>query len=97
MYVTNGLSFILVAAGIDLALPVSVTVGGRVLDPDQYTVTDITPVNVVLDSAPEPGEQVTVSITQAITWYQPGVNTPSDGVPLQETDTQAARFIRGEI
>jgi len=34
--------------------------------------------------------------TIAQSWYQPGNGTPSNGQPLQVTDTLAARFIRGE-
>jgi hypothetical protein len=29
-----------------------------------------------------------------LSWYQPGVSTASDGRPLQETNTIAARFFR---
>jgi hypothetical protein len=31
-----------------------------------------------------------------LNWYQPGLDTPSDGVPLQQTDTPQAKFLRGE-
>lgn len=44
-----------------------------------------------------PPEGVEVAIVQrrGVTWYAPGINTPSDGVALQETETRAARFLRG--
>jgi len=46
--------------------------------------------------APPAGVEVTVLVRQcATTWYQLGDGTPSDGVALQDTDTQAARFLRG--
>jgi len=46
--------------------------------------------------APAAGVEVTVLVRQcATTWYQPGSGTASDGIALQDTDTQAARFLRG--
>ena len=55
-----------------------------------------TPVSVVFDTAPADGVEVTILVRRGVTWYNPGVGTPSDGVPLQDTDNQAARFLRGE-
>ena len=49
------------------------------------------------DIAPPAGVEVTILVRRGVTWYAPGVDTPSDGRPLQVTDTQAARFLRGEI
>jgi hypothetical protein len=54
-------------------------------------VTDIDPVSPLL--APPPGVEVTILQRRGTSWYQPGVNTASDGIALQETDTQAARFL----
>jgi hypothetical protein len=34
-------------------------------------------------------------VRQGVTWYQQGVNEASDGIALQDTNTQAARFLRG--
>jgi len=46
--------------------------------------------------APPAGIDVTILVRQcATTWYQLGVGTPSNGIALQDTDTQAARFLRG--
>jgi hypothetical protein len=45
--------------------------------------------------APPAGVEVTILVRQGVTWYQQGVNEASDGVALQDTDTQAARFLRG--
>jgi len=45
--------------------------------------------------APQAGVEVTILVRHGVTWYQQGVNEASDGVALQDTDTQAARFLRG--
>jgi hypothetical protein len=46
-------------------------------------------------TAPAAGVEVTILVRQGLTWYQQGVNEASDGIALQDTDTQAARFLRG--
>jgi hypothetical protein len=46
-------------------------------------------------TAPAAGVEVTILVRQGVTWYQQGVNEASDGIALQDTDTQAARFLRG--
>jgi hypothetical protein len=46
--------------------------------------------------APAEGSEVTILVRQGVTWYQQGATTASDGVSLQDTDTLAARFLRGE-
>ena len=62
-----------------------------------YTITDPGPmVTVEFDTAPADGVQVTILVRRGVTWYAPGLTTPSNGVALQDTDTQAARFLRGE-
>jgi len=46
--------------------------------------------------APPAGVDVTILVRQcATTWYQIGDGTASDGIALQDTQTQAARFLRG--
>jgi hypothetical protein len=71
----------------------------------RWFVTDFDPVAiefVVDDTAipplvpPTAGVEVTVLVRRGVTWYAPGVGTPSNGQALQETDTDAARFLRGE-
>ena len=74
---------------------VQVYVGG-ILQTTGYTVTNDAPVTVVFDTAPTMGYQVSIRVKTGLGWYNPGPSTPSNGVPLQETDTLAARFIRGE-
>ena len=47
-------------------------------------------------TAPAAGNDVTILVRRGKSWYQPGANTPSNGVALQETNTRAARFFRGD-
>jgi hypothetical protein len=44
-------------------------------------------------SAPAAGSEVTILQRRGVTWYDPGVGTPSNGVALQETNNVAARFL----
>ena len=60
-----------------------------------YTITGSNPVIVEFDNAPASGVEITILVRRGVTWYAPGSGTPSDGVPLQETNTPAARFLRG--
>jgi hypothetical protein len=46
--------------------------------------------------APAVGSEVTILVRRGVTWYEQGATTASNGVALQDTDTQAARFLRGE-
>jgi hypothetical protein len=60
----------------------------------RYFVTDFGPLAIEFDGlAPAAGSEVTILQRRGITWYAPGVGTPSDGVALQETNTIAARFL----
>lgn len=73
---------------------VEVWVGGtRVVD--GYTITNDSPVTVIFDTAPAAGTGITILVRRGVNWYQPGIDTPSNGVALQDTNTQAARFLRG--
>jgi hypothetical protein len=71
----------------------------------RYFVTDYNPLAVefIVDNsvfppltAPAAGSDVTILVRQGVTWYAPGDGTASDGIALQDTETQAARFLRGE-
>lgn len=73
---------------------VQVYVGG-ILQTSGYTIADPGPLTVVFDSAPESGYQISIRVRRGLNWYNPGPGTASDGIPLQETTTLAARFIRG--
>jgi len=46
--------------------------------------------------APPDNVEVTILVRRALSWYQPGDGTASDGIALQETNTPAARFLRGQ-
>ena len=60
----------------------------------RYFVTDFGPLSIEFDGlAPAAGVEVTILQRRGVSWYQPGVTTPSDGIALQETDTVAARFL----
>ena len=61
----------------------------------RWFVTDYDPLAVEFDLAPAAGVEVTILVRQGVTWYAPGVGTASDGIALQDTNTQAARFLRG--
>lgn len=45
--------------------------------------------------APAYGSAVTIAVRRGQSWYTPGASEPSNGIALQETDTAAARFLRG--
>jgi hypothetical protein len=68
----------------------------------RYIVTNFSPLAIefIVDNDPETpllppatGSEVTILQRRALGWYQPGNGAPSDGVALQETDTEAARFL----
>jgi hypothetical protein len=61
----------------------------------RWFVTDFDPLAVEFDIAPAAGAEVTILVRQGVTWYAPGDGTASDGIALQDTETQAARFLRG--
>lgn len=100
----DGSTTIFVAEDINLLLTditirydsVEVYVGGiRVTS--GYSIVADNPCTVDFDSAPPSGVEVTILVRRGVTWYAPGPGTPSDGVPLQDTNTIPARFLRGLI
>ena len=78
-----------------LSEAVQVYVGGT-LQTSGYTIDSYTPVFITFTTAPAMGSEVTILVRRGVTWYAPGVDTPSNGVPLQETNTPAARFLQGK-
>ena len=54
-------------------------------------IVDNDPVNPLLP--PAAGSEVTILQRRALSWYEPGATTASNGIALQETDTEAARFL----
>jgi hypothetical protein len=106
-FLANGSTTTFVATGViindgaedstafDADRAVMVYIGG-ILQTTGYTVSSLDPVTVVFDTPPPDGYQVSIRVNQGLSWYQPGVDTASNGNPLQVTDTVAARFIRGD-
>jgi hypothetical protein len=102
-FLGDGATTVFTADSIDLALldpadvdlAVQVYVGG-ILQSGGYTITADNPVSVTFATAPTAGYQVSIRVRQGLSWYEPGTSTASNGVALQETDTLAARFIRGD-
>ena len=88
-------------AGLDsteIEEAVRVKVGGTDLDTSEYTVTQVDPnAEVTLIDAPNSGVEVYIYIVKSNTMYAQGSATASNGIALQEQETRAARFIRGEI
>ena len=61
-----------------------------------YTVDSIAPATITFDSAPKNGYEVSIRVRQGFGWYQPANGNPSNGQALQVTQTDAARFFRGQ-
>jgi len=59
-----------------------------------YTVDSVAPATVTFDTNPTAGYEVSILVRQGLGWYQPANGEPSDGVALQITQTDAARFFR---
>jgi hypothetical protein len=71
-------------------------VAESIVQVSSYTLVDGIPAKIVFETAPAKGSEVTILVRHGVTWYAPGAGTASNGVALQDTDTQAARFLRGE-
>jgi hypothetical protein len=99
----NGINTTFVAEFVDASADdstfddesIEVYVGGtRMLS--GYTVIGLDPVTVEFDEPPFVGTQVTILIRRGVWWYD--VSTLEQRqLSLQETNTVAARFLRGEI
>ena len=61
------------------------------------TFTSSNPVVFEFDEPPPAGVEINILVRRGVTWYAPGPGTPSNGVALQDTNTPAARFLRGLI
>ena len=100
----DGSTTVFIADNIDLLLEdstirnesVEVYVGGIQVS-SGYVVTADNPCEITFVEAPLEGVDVTILVRRGVTWYAPGAGTPSDGVPLQDTNTIAARFLRGKL
>jgi hypothetical protein len=76
-------------------LELEVYVAGILIPTTDYTVDQLNPATVTFVTPPPSGAEVTLLVRRGSVWYQQGATTASDGVPLQETNTPAARFLRG--
>jgi hypothetical protein len=102
-FLANGTDTIFVATDIsvegldstELIDAVEVYVGG-IKQTSGYTIDLTSPVTIRFDTAPTENYQVTILVKRGLSWYEPGPGTASNGIALQEQDTVAARFIRGE-
>jgi hypothetical protein len=70
-----------------------VFVGGILQTSDYTLINSLDKIGVEFDTAPPNGVEVTLQVRRGRSWYNP--LTPA--LPLSETDTRCARFIRGEI
>jgi hypothetical protein len=101
-FAANGVTVSFTADNVDVGTldstsleeAVEVYVGGT-YQVGNYTIIADNPVTVVFDTPPDDGVEVTILIRRGVTWYAQGINTASDGVALQDTQTKAARFLRG--
>ena len=60
-----------------------------------YSIIADDPATVLFNIAPPNGVDVTILQRRGVTWYQKGVDTASNGIALQDTNTKPARFLRG--
>jgi hypothetical protein len=60
-----------------------------------YTIDSVAPATITFDVAPNNGYEVSIRVRQGLGWYGPGVY-PTNGQALQVTQTDAARFFRGQ-
>jgi hypothetical protein len=78
-----------------LSAAVEVYVGGT-RQTSGYTITVENPVHVTFAIPPTVGSAVAILVRRGVTWYNPGPNSASDGVPLQETINPGALFLQGK-
>ena len=82
---------------ISVTRPIQVSVGGTIVDASQYSVSSVNPITITFATAPQSGVEVVIFIVQAEVLYAQGANTASNGIPLQEQNTEAAWFIEGRV
>jgi hypothetical protein len=78
-----------------LSEAVEVYVGG-IRQTTGYRVTREDQVHVTFDIPPTVGSAVAILVRRGVTWYNQGLGTASDGVPLQQTDNPGALFLQGK-
>jgi len=60
-----------------------------------YAVDSVAPATITFDAAPTAGYEVSIRVRQGLGWYYPGDGS-TNGQALQITQTDAARFFRGQ-
>jgi hypothetical protein len=96
VFVANNINLQLIDSTIVADESLRVFVGGRQLLPSEYILVNENPATVQLYIIPPVGVEITLAVLRGTSWYQPGFDTPSNGVPLQLTQTPQAKFLRGE-
>jgi hypothetical protein len=82
---------------ISVTRPIQVKVGGTIVSDTTYSVSSVNPIVVTFNTAPPDGVEVEIYIQQAQVLYAQGIDTASNGRPLQEQPTLAAWFIEGRV
>ena len=60
-----------------------------------YAIDSVAPVSITFATAPKDGYEVSIRVRQGLGWYGPGISI-DNGQALQVTQTDAARFFRGQ-
>jgi hypothetical protein len=101
-FMADGTTTLFVATDVDVDNEDSTTIDeavevyvGGIRQTAGYTIVGSGPVQIEFDTAPTSGYEVTILVRRGVNWYEPGAGTPSNGVALQDTNTEAARFLRG--
>jgi hypothetical protein len=74
-----------------------VFIGGVPVPSTQYILNSPNPVRITFYEPPKQGVIVTIGVLRSLSWYNPGPDTPSDGIPLQQQINPAALFLRGAV
>jgi hypothetical protein len=69
---------------------------GDIIQIANYLIIFDNPCTINFVEAPVSGLEVTILVRRGSTWYNPGPGTPSNGIPLQDTNNTCARFLRGD-
>jgi len=96
LYSTDGINGEYDPGAASNSRAVEVYLGGT-LQTSGYTLSNLDPVVVIFVTAPDAGTEVSIFVRKGTSWYNPGVDTASDGVPLQITNNPMALFLRGGI
>ena len=100
--IADGSTLVFAAPDIDLSASTDPNIGqavevyiGGTQQSSGYSLLSVAPVSVEFVTAPPNGVEVVILIKQGVTWYAPGSGTASNGQALQDTNTEAAMFLKG--